>query len=75
MKIYIWVIKVMDRVRSRLPWDKYNSGKEESEKSKIWGKKKKKKKKKKKNGKQKKKKKNSAECNETKWWTISSKLK
>lgn len=44
MKIYIWVIKVMDRVRSRLPWDKYNSGKEESEKSKIWGKKKKKKK-------------------------------
>lgn len=41
MKIYIWVIKVMDRVRSRLPWDKYNSGKEESEKSKIWGKKKK----------------------------------
>ena len=35
----------MDRVRSRLPWDKYNSGKEESEKSKIWGKKKKKKKK------------------------------
>ena len=47
MKIYIWVIKVMDRVRSRLPWDKYNSGKEESEKSKIWGKKKKKKKKKK----------------------------
>lgn len=42
MKIYIWVIKVMDRVRSRLPWDKYNSGKEESEKSKIWGKKKKK---------------------------------
>ena len=43
MKIYIWVIKVMDRVRSRLPWDKYNSGKEESEKSKIWGKKKKKK--------------------------------
>ena len=45
MKIYIWVIKVMDRVRSRLPWDKYNSGKEESEKSKIWGKKKKKKKK------------------------------
>ena len=47
MKIYIWVIKVMDRVRSRLPWDKYNSGKEESEKSKIWGKKKKKKKKRK----------------------------
>ena len=46
MNIYIWVIKVMDRVRSRLPWDKYNSGKEESEKSKIWGKKKKKKKKK-----------------------------
>ena len=46
MKIYIWVIKVMDRVRSRLPWDKYNSGKEESEKSKIWDKKKKKKKKK-----------------------------
>ena len=31
----------MDRVRSRLPWDKYNSGKEESEKSKIEVKKKK----------------------------------
>ena len=46
MKIYIWVIKVMDRVRSRLPWDKYNSGKEESEKIKILVKKKKKKKKK-----------------------------
>ena len=37
----------MDRVRSRLPWDKYNSGKEEVKKVKFEVKKKKKKKKKK----------------------------
>ena len=35
----------MDRVRSRLPWDKYNSGKEEVKKVKFEVKKKKKKKK------------------------------